>query len=173
MVVNTRFDNDQFQSALKVLTDNELLVTWTDRNQVSGSTFDGIAGQLFKLSSVPVPAVPVHNDIDGDAQSDVIFNNSGGATVVWEMNGTQVKLASGIGTTMPGYDVAGTGDFDPGDLKSDLLFRDHSSGYVVMWEMNGANVKLAAGVGTPLPSGFNIAGTGDFDGDGHSGHSDA
>ena len=146
----------------EVLSDNELLVTCRlDSSQATPQSFvvSGIDGQLFKFSSVPAPAIPTHNDIDRDGQSDLILHNDNGSAAVWEMNGPQVKFSTAIGTTMTGYDLVGTGDID-GDRQTDLLFRDHSSGYVVAWEMNGTTVKLAAGVG-PLSTDFTVAGTGD------------
>jgi hypothetical protein len=123
--------------------------------------------------------VVVSGDFDADGKADLLWRTDGGALAIWEMNGTQIKTADyikqGSATVgAPGADwhLLGADDFD-GDGKGDLLWRT-DSGALAIWEMNGTQIKAAdylkqgsTVVGTPGAD-WHIAGTGDFDGDGHS-----
>src|SRR6202042_2838785 len=65
--------------------------------------------------------------------------------------------------------VVGFGDFN-GDGNTDLLFRDTNSGTVAIWFLNSSGgIQSAATVGS-LPTGttWQIALTGDYNGDGYS-----
>src|SRR4029079_11528137 len=65
---------------------------------------------------------------------------------------------------MPGWSVAGTGDFDGNGL-GDILWRNTTSGQVAIWLMNGATILSSGSLG-PVTNDWVIAGTGDFDGNG-------
>ena len=76
-------------------------------------------------------------DFNGDGHSDILFQNTSGQALVWEMNGASL-IGGGAVSTNPGpaWKAIGTGDFnDDGD--SDILFQNTSSGQVSIWEMNG------------------------------------
>jgi hypothetical protein len=64
------------------------------------------------------------------------------------------------------WHVAGTGDFN-GDGRDDLLMR-HDSGVVTNWlgEADGGFVNNDANAVVRFPSSWQVAGTGDFNGDG-------
>jgi len=110
-------------------------------------------------------------DFNGDGKSDILWRNAAtGENAVWLMNGTSLLPATGFTTAVPGVDwnVAGTGDFN-GDGKSDILWRNTATGENAVWMMNGTSLLPATGFTTAVPGAdWNVAGTGDYNGDGKS-----
>jgi uncharacterized repeat protein (TIGR03803 family) len=109
--------------------------------------------------------------------TDVTFNPpcTNGTVGEWLMNSNgTVKQFAGGQLVSTGWTIVGTGDFN-GDGTSDILWRctDATSvactnGTVAIWMMNAdGTVKQFAG-GQVVPTGWTIAGTGDFNGDGIS-----
>ncbi|MBV6340232.1 FG-GAP-like repeat-containing protein [Candidatus Magnetobacterium casense] len=117
-------------------------------------------------------------DFDGDGKSDILLRNtSTGELQIWLMDKeTIVRTGSPFnGNVGFVWEIKGIGDFD-GDGKSDILWRntnsdteDENSGKVVIWLMDSTGIKVG-GNDSPGKIGldFQIAGTGDFDGDGKS-----
>ena len=114
---------------------------------------------ILGYTRAPAPAT----DLNGDGVSDILWQNTSGTVVMWEMQETQVVASAAIGGG-GGWTVAGTGDFN-GDGTSDILWQN-TNGTVVMWEMNGTQVASSAVIGGG--GGWTVAGTGDFNGDGKS-----
>jgi parallel beta-helix repeat protein len=110
-------------------------------------------------------------DFNADGKSDILWRNpSSGQVAIWEMDGT--TLLPGTALLAPlvdaSWQIAGTGDFN-GDGKSDILWRNPSSGQVVIWEMDGTTLLPGTALLAPLvDASWQIAGTGDFNGDGKS-----
>jgi hypothetical protein len=105
-------------------------------------------------------------DFNGDSNADFLWRDSAGNLAIWEMNGTQISNAVGLGP-VTGWSGIGVGDFN-GDGMSDLLWTDGSGNYAI-WEMNGTtvlnpNADYVGFVGSP----WSVVGTGDFNGDGMS-----
>jgi serralysin len=115
-------------------------------------------------------------DCNGDGDSDLLWRTDGGALAIWEMNGTQIKMADYIrqGAAQvkapgPDWHIITTADFD-GDGNSDLLWQTNA-GQIAIWEMNGTQIKSAAyvsenGTQVSAPSGWKLQGATDVNGDG-------
>jgi hypothetical protein len=67
-----------------------------------------------------------------------------------------------------GWQIQGVGDFD-GNGAADILWRNSSSGQTYLWEMNGTQVSSGAFTSVQIGDpNWQVAGIGDFAGDGHS-----
>jgi uncharacterized protein (DUF2141 family) len=111
-----------------------------------------------------------HNDFDGDGHSDIMWQRSSiGWVATWELNGGTKIGAHDYGALDPvRWKIAGTGDFNS-DGKSDILWYARDNGWVATWELDGAGHKVGAhDYGALAPGRYEIAGVGDFNGDGKS-----
>jgi hypothetical protein len=105
------------------------------------------------------------DDFNGDGHSDVIWLNTDGRVMTWDMTGVygQKPVSHVFGPQGQGWHIDGTGDFN-GDGRSEILWRD-ANGSVMSWEMNGAQKPAFYDFGN-VGNAWQIAGTGDFNGDG-------
>src|SRR5437879_833795 len=84
------------------------------------------------------------------------------------MDGTAIKPTEGFIRTVAdqSWQVAGIGDFD-GDGKDDILWRNSTTGENYLYPMNGLSIKPTEGyLRTVADQSWQVAGIGDFDGDG-------
>ena len=122
-------------------------------------------------ASPPPPPPPV-------AGADVQWQNGlGGELAVWGMNGAQavssnvVTLGGSPAVPDASWSVAGLGDFN-GSGTNDFLWRNQN-GTLIDWTMNGSQITASQAVtfgGSPVApdNSWNVAGIGDFNGDGKS-----
>jgi hypothetical protein len=107
-------------------------------------------------------------DFNGDGRADVLWRNTQtGDTYIYFMNGISI-VSEGYSRRVAdqAWQVAGIGDFD-GDGKDDVLWRNDSTGQNYVYPMNGLSIKSTeAYIRTVADSSWQIAGVGDFDGDG-------
>ena len=84
-----------------------------------------------------------------------------------DMNGTTITSQTWIHQGVPlEWEIAGTGDFN-NDGKTDLLWRNKTTGGVLVWIMNGTTITdQTVWIHQGVPLEWEIAGTGDFNGDG-------
>jgi hypothetical protein len=140
-------------------------VTFTDGFANSGT----VEGRLTTNSDGTITWTPdpAANDFNGDALSDILWQNTDGQVSIWEMDGN-ARIGGGPAGVNPGptWKAIGTGDFN-GDGKSDILWQN-TDGQASIWEMDG-NTKIGGGPAgsNPGPS-WKAVGTGDFNGDGLS-----
>lgn len=125
------------------------------------------SGLMRNVRSHPAP------DFNDDGMADVLWRNipAGGQNAIWlttESNHNNIWVDSGFGlpSAAAPWVLTGTGDFD-GDGKSDFLWRNTTTGDNAIWLLDGMSLKDANVLANvSLASGWSIAGTGDFDGDG-------
>ena len=96
---------------------------------------------MFKLRTEQVTS-----DFDGDGYSDILWQNTRGEVVIWEMNGTSV-IGGGLGNRGPSWHAIATGHFYATG-HSDILWQN-TNGKVVIWEMNGTSVIGGGSLGNP------------------------
>ncbi|MBV9589553.1 MAG: FG-GAP repeat protein [Hyphomicrobiales bacterium] len=138
---------------------------------------DGSAGTMVTLGSSTIsPPPPPPPPPPAVAGADVEWQNGpGGSLAVWSMNGPQIVASNFV--TLQGsvvapdatWSVAGLADFN-GDGTNDFLWRNQN-GTLVDWTMNGSQIASSQTVtfgGSPATpdSTWNVAGLGDFNGDG-------
>ena len=111
-------------------------------------------------------------DFNGDGLTDILWRNDDGSITDWLADPTSGFYGNADNfLTNPGtsWHVEGTGDFN-GDGKVDILWRDDSGlGTDWMAEANGAFYGNADNFLAQVDNGWQIVGTGDFNGDGLTG----
>ncbi|HEV7121903.1 MAG TPA: FG-GAP-like repeat-containing protein [Rhodanobacter sp.] len=114
------------------------------------------------MVDTPPPTVHyVHNDVNGDGKSDLIWRSKNNAQAAyWIMNGAQLtsSFAAAVNTN---YKLIATDDFD-GDGKMDMIWTDGSS----MWMWTGNGTSFTSTYMRSYPAGWTVVGTSDLDGDG-------
>jgi ELWxxDGT repeat protein len=135
----------------------------TSELTAAGASSSGLSPNDFV--GLPTSAGGPASDFNADGKSDLLWQNSSGEVVIWELNGTSVLRSASLGNPGPSWHVKATGDFN-GDGFSDILWQN-DDGSVAIWEMNGINMIGGAVLGNPGPS-WHVVGTGDFNGDGFS-----
>lgn len=112
----------------------------------------------FRAAVVNPPSF--HNDVNGDAKSDVILHRPG-SLAYWIMAGTTISRSKSFSVASD-WRVVGTGDLD-NDGRMDMVMMN-SSREVYAWLGNG--ISFTAYRIAQLASGFVVVGTGDVDRDG-------
>lgn len=111
----------------------------------------------------------VANDFNGDGRSDILWRSDAGNITDW-LGRTNGGFAGNIVNAnlalSNDWQVAGTGDFN-GDGRDDLLLRN-TNGTVTNWlaQANGSFVGNFANANLALTTDWQVAGVGDFNGDG-------
>jgi len=107
--------------------------------------------------------VVIHNDIDGDGESDLLwYSASAHRMSYWVMSGATMTSWQGFDVPV-GYQPIGTGDFD-GDGHADILWKSASGG-LYMWLSKGSSF-TSQYVGAYPAGGWVLAGTADINNDG-------
>ena len=135
-------------------------------NSATNTAFVGVVGPF---NPGPSWQIKEHGDFNGDAKSDILWQNSDGTPAIWLMDGTSVLTNGPAGPFNPGasWQIKATGDFNF-DTKADILWQG-ADGTPAIWLMDGLTVLTngPAGAFNPGPS-WQIKGTGDFNKDGMS-----
>jgi hypothetical protein len=147
--------------------DNGLTVDWL------GQANGGFASN-YANSAINVPtswAIAGIGDFNGDGKEDILWRDTAsGLTVDWlgQANGSFASnWANSVVTVPTDWKVAGIGDFN-GDGLSDILWRN-SAGLTVDWlgQASGGFTNNWNNSAANVPTDWKVAGTGDFNGDGH------
>ena len=108
-------------------------------------------------------------DLNGDDQTDLLFESSRGGVATWLMNGSarQANSLLSPGLVDPAWQIAGTGDLS-GDGGHDILW-ERLDGVVAAWLMDGLTASQTVRLNPPsVDPSWRMAGTGDFNGDSKS-----
>ena len=152
------------------------IVDWS----MNGSSIVSSSVMSFAGAAVDVGAswsVAGTGDFNGDNKRDVLWRNTSGEVVVWQMNGGAIADSSHVtygGVAVKpdaSWSVAGVGDFD-GDGNSDILWRN-TNGSLAEWQMNGSTIASSdritfAGIAVTPDATWHVVEIGDFNGDGSS-----
>jgi hypothetical protein len=113
-------------------------------------------------------SVAASGDFNGDGWVDVLLRKSDGTISERVGQGNGSLLSAGVPSFNLGthWQIVGTGDFN-GDGRSDILWR-HDSGVFTEWlgQANGSFTDNSANFWVNPGAGWQVAGTGDFNGDG-------
>ena len=109
------------------------------------------------------------NDFNGDGRSDILWRNVDGQMSNWlgQANGGFVQNNANAAAVVPtAWQIAGTGDFN-GDGRDDILWRN-IDGQLSNWlaTATGGYSPNTANAAAVVPTSWQVAGTGDFNGDG-------
>ena len=112
------------------------------------------------------------NDFNGDGRSDILWRNDNGQLVDWLGNavgGFAGNGAHSASTEPADWQVAATGDFN-GDGRVDILWRSTSTGAIADWlgTASGGFAGNGANSTSSIATAWQVAGIGDFNGDGRS-----
>ncbi len=148
------------------------LALWQSDGTVAG-TVELLANQTTLVTGPQ--AAPVSDDFNGDFTSDMLWRNASGALADWSSNGGAV--ASSLQPSLNGvaiapdasWNIAGFADLD-GDGDTDVVWRN-ASGELAAWLMRGATITTGTdisfnGSAVNVGASWNLAASGDFDGDG-------
>jgi FG-GAP-like repeat len=128
--------------------------------RVSGSAVDIGA---FEAQVQPPPShVPF--DLNGDANSDLVFQDNG-QPGIWLMNAAMPIAEAGLGNPGASWRIITSRDLN-GDGNADLIWQN-SDGTPGIWLMNGTTPIAEAGLTNPGAS-WHIVASGDLNGDGKS-----
>ena len=116
-------------------------------------------------------------DFNGDTMNDLLWRNTNGTVDLWTMNGSTIASSSHVtfgGTPVnvdgPNWKVVGIGDTN-NDGKADVIWRNSATNDLQDWMMNGSTITSSshftyAGAAVNPDQSWNVAGVGDFNGDG-------
>ncbi len=136
-----------------------------------------LSGNAIPLNNVMINSgwqIAGTGDFNGDGTSDILWRNSNtGDNLIWKINPSTMTL-SGNAITLDnvainsGWQFAGIGDFN-GDGTSDILWRNTTTGDNLIWKINPSTMTRTESYkmlnNVTINSGWQIAGTGDFNGD--------
>ena len=135
------------------------------RNPVITSKFATANSSAEPISSVTANS----RDLNGDGNTDLVFQNTAGQIYAWHMNGAGAAASSGYlnRSGLGDWRIVGIADLN-GDGNQDLVFQN-TIGQIAAWYMNGSGVALSvAYLYTGNLGDWRIVGIADFNDDGNA-----
>ncbi len=137
--------------------------------RINRQAVEDFSDAVFTISDIP--AAKIEPDFNNDGQPDFLWRSpSNGLNMVWYMNGVTKNGDNAWLQTLdhPDWNMMGTGDFNnDGDI--DILWRNNVNGTNMVWYMDGITKSGDPGWLQTLDNqDWDIAGTGDFNNDGHT-----
>lgn len=137
--------------------------------QLNGSSLTG-GGFVFGGNVIPTDfQIEGSGDFSGDGRADIMWRATDGRVAVSTLNGTSITgggfVAGGVQIPLD-WSMTGVADFN-GDGKADMLWHGQD-GRAAIWTMDGSTLVSAVALngGAAIPTDWQIAGVGDFSGDG-------
>ena len=163
--VDNDFNGDGRSDVLWRNTGNGAVTEWL--GQVNGSFFGNGANAYINVPTAW--HIVGTGDFNGDGRDDVLWRNDNGTVTNWlgQINGGFADNGVNAYINVPAaWHIVGTGDFN-GDGRDDVLWRN-DNGTVTEWlgQANGGFADNGANAYINADNSWNIAGTGDFNGDG-------
>jgi glucose/arabinose dehydrogenase len=135
---------------------------------MNGTAIVGTEGYLRTVADQNWKIVGI-GDFDGDGKADILWRNSvSGENYLYPMDGLVILGTEGYLRTVADttWQIVGVGDFD-GDGKADILWRNSATGQNYLYPLDGTTIKPTEGyLRTVTDQSWQVAGIGDFDGDG-------
>jgi len=149
-------------------SDNGTLVDWLANTPANGGFTSNYARSARPMSADW--SIAATGDFNGDGRSDILWRNDDGAVADWLGNRTGGFSRSAASTTAAPTDwsIVAAGDFN-GDGRSDILWRN-GAGTITDWlgTASGDFTRNWANSATNVSLAWQVAGTGDFNGDGRA-----
>jgi hypothetical protein len=169
------FNGDGFADILWRNTQTGQVVIWQLRCNGTGQN---VACPIIGAASPPTVTLDWEikgtGDFNGDGFADFLwYNNQTGQALIWLLRCTANDcpiIGSGVPGTPPrDWTVAGTGDFN-GDGRTDIVWFNNTTRQTLIWLIgsDGTSVIFGAVPALTPPPPWQIAETGDFNGDGTS-----
>ena len=165
-IVSTGDFNGDARDDVLLRHDAGTITNWL--GQDNGGFFSNHAVSAYGLdNSWTVAGI---GDFNGDLRDDLLLVHANGAVTNWlgQANGTYFSNHAAASYSLPaGWHIVGVGDFN-GDTRDDLLLR-HDNGTITNWlgQANGSFFSNHGIANYPLDNAWQVAGVGDFNGDGH------
>lgn len=133
----------------------------SNNTRIKGGAISSVGNTDWRIKAV--------GDFDGDGQDDLLWRNDvNGRNTVWFMDKITRTGASPINSVSnTNWQIQGVGKFEAGNnLRNDIVWRNQKTGANVIWVMEGTNRIGTIDIQDVGNPNWEIAGVGDFDGDG-------
>ncbi len=146
------------------------------RNYTDGATGVWLINGTQRIGVLTLGSPPLEwqvssvGDFDGNGKADILWHNDATSqNAIWLLNGAAPPLNQQlIGSTPGGWFAPGTGLFDAGNNRSDILWRNATSGLTAIWLQNGLVPTQSEVLLGAIPLDWRVVGLGDFNGDGRT-----
>ena len=129
----------------------------------------GISGTEHRIAGTSPADTRNARDLNGDTNTDLVFQNNAGQIAVWHMDGSGGTLSSGFlsSSALGDWRLVGIADFD-GDGNTDLLFQN-TIGQIVVWYRNASGAISSGGfIYSGALGDWKVVGVADMDADGNA-----
>ena len=147
-------------------SDDGTLVDWLANTPANGGFTSNYWHSIRTMSADW--SIAATGDFNGDGRSDILWRNDDGTIADWLGNraGGFSRTAASTTATPTDWSIVGAGDFN-GDGRTDILWRN-GAGTITDWlgTASGDFTRNWANAAANVSLGLQVAGTGDFNGDG-------